>query len=202
MLWSKYRVENNLQRCDNCYLFQAMHYLGIPTTRGFITTFWWLPYTLVFFSVVAGSCITSDSKVVRDIFYNGNSITERATVISRIAPSFLRYFTVFMLCLLYVTAVLHNVCGLTVIIINCITILLHFLLCCRFGSFEIFKTQDPVTMCTGPSVGMDDFFFQLVDYTIQSYYPEVHVHKGIDFTVTQNLFWEGKKVHIIMGVLF
>ena len=40
--------------------------------------------------VSAGSCVTSDTKVVRDIFYTGNNILERATVISRIAPTFLR----------------------------------------------------------------------------------------------------------------
>lgn len=39
----------------------------------------------------AGTCITSDDYVDRDIFYNGNVIQERATVISRIAPTFLRY---------------------------------------------------------------------------------------------------------------
>ena len=43
----------------------------------------------------------------------------------------------------------------------------------RFGSFEIFKTQDPVTMRTGPSVGLDELLYKLVDYTIQSYYPKV-----------------------------
>ena len=51
---------------------EAMHYLGVPTTR-------------------AGTCVTSDSRVVRDIFYNGNPIEERCTVISRIAPTFIRF---------------------------------------------------------------------------------------------------------------
>ncbi|XP_065052587.1 protein adenylyltransferase SelO, mitochondrial-like isoform X1 [Rhopilema esculentum] len=51
---------------------EAMHYLGIPTTR-------------------SGSCVTSDTRVMRDIFYNGKPIMERATVISRIAPTFLRF---------------------------------------------------------------------------------------------------------------
>lgn len=45
---------------------------GIPTTR-------------------AGTVVTSDSMVVRDILYNGNAINERATVITRIAPTFLRF---------------------------------------------------------------------------------------------------------------
>nr|XP_054752164.1 protein adenylyltransferase SelO, mitochondrial-like [Lytechinus pictus] len=51
---------------------EAMHHLGIPTTR-------------------AGSCVTSDTKVVRDIFYSGNPIQERVTIVLRIAPTFLRF---------------------------------------------------------------------------------------------------------------
>ncbi|PNH04070.1 Selenoprotein O [Tetrabaena socialis] len=45
---------------------------GVPTTR-------------------AGSVVTSDTRVVRDIHYDGNAIRERATVITRIAPTFLRF---------------------------------------------------------------------------------------------------------------
>lgn len=37
---------------------EAMHYLGVPTTR-------------------AGAIVTSDSLAQRDIFYNGNVINER-----------------------------------------------------------------------------------------------------------------------------
>jgi serine/tyrosine/threonine adenylyltransferase len=48
-----------------------MFYLGIPTTR-------------------AGTCITSDDYVVRDIFYDGNPKQERCTIITRIAPTFIR----------------------------------------------------------------------------------------------------------------
>lgn len=51
---------------------EAMHYLGIPTTR-------------------AGSCITSEDTVTRDIKYDGHPIQERCTVISRIAPTFIRF---------------------------------------------------------------------------------------------------------------
>ena len=51
--------------------FQAIHFLGIPTTR-------------------AGTCITSDSTVVRDIFYDGNPIHEKCSIVSRIAQSFVR----------------------------------------------------------------------------------------------------------------
>eukprot|EP00731_Ephydatia_muelleri_P000032 Em0001g32a len=92
---------------------EAMFHLGIPTTR-------------------AGTCVTSDTPVARDIFYNGNVIYEKATVISRIAPTFL-----------------------------------------RFGSFEIFKTRDPQTGRSGPSVGRMDILNQLLDYTITSFFPEV-----------------------------
>uniref|UniRef100_A0A8C6ZJW3 Selenoprotein O n=1 Tax=Nothoprocta perdicaria TaxID=30464 RepID=A0A8C6ZJW3_NOTPE len=51
---------------------EAMFHLGIPTTR-------------------AGTCVTSDSKVVRDIFYDGNPKNERCTVVLRIASTFLRF---------------------------------------------------------------------------------------------------------------
>jgi len=51
---------------------EAMHYLGIPTTR-------------------SASIITSDTFVERDIKYNGEITDERATVISRIAPTFIRF---------------------------------------------------------------------------------------------------------------
>ncbi|XP_028401083.1 protein adenylyltransferase SelO, mitochondrial-like [Dendronephthya gigantea] len=51
---------------------EAMHHLGIPTTR-------------------AGCCITSDTKVVRDIFYDGNPIYEKSSIVLRIAPTFIRF---------------------------------------------------------------------------------------------------------------
>ncbi|RWS17722.1 selenoprotein O-like isoform X2 [Dinothrombium tinctorium] len=51
---------------------EAMHYLGIPTTR-------------------AGTCITSDETVERDIFYDGHPKNEKCTVISRIAQTFIRF---------------------------------------------------------------------------------------------------------------
>ena len=83
-------------------------------------------------SPLAGSCATSDTLVERDAFYNGKAKMERASVVSRIAPTFL-----------------------------------------RFGSFEIFKTRDPYTGRVGPSVGRLDLLHQLVDFTIEMYYPEV-----------------------------
>lgn len=51
---------------------EAMHHLGIPTTR-------------------AASIITSDSFVERDLNYDGNIKYERATVVSRVAPTFIRF---------------------------------------------------------------------------------------------------------------
>ncbi|KAM9808362.1 selenoprotein O1 [Neosynchiropus ocellatus] len=51
---------------------EAMFFLGIPSTR-------------------AGSVVTSDSKVIRDVFYNGNARHERCSVVLRIAPTFLRF---------------------------------------------------------------------------------------------------------------
>lgn len=51
---------------------ELMHSLGIPTTR-------------------AGTVVTSDTRVQRDIFYSGDVIQERATIITRLAPSFFRF---------------------------------------------------------------------------------------------------------------
>lgn len=51
---------------------EAMHHLGIETTR-------------------AGCCVTSDTMVVRDIFYNGNPIYEKSSIVLRIAPTFIRF---------------------------------------------------------------------------------------------------------------
>ena len=51
---------------------EALHALGVPTTR-------------------AGTIVTSDSFVTRDVHYTGDPIEERCSVVSRIAPSFLRF---------------------------------------------------------------------------------------------------------------
>ena len=45
----------------------------------------------VFFS--AGCCITSDTLVERDKDYTGNISKEKASLVLRIAPTFLRYIT-------------------------------------------------------------------------------------------------------------
>ena len=49
-----------------------MHHLGIATTR-------------------SGSCLSSDTQVERDMFYDGNGKLEKCAVITRIAPTFIRY---------------------------------------------------------------------------------------------------------------
>ncbi|KAK1887443.1 Protein adenylyltransferase SelO-1 mitochondrial [Dissostichus eleginoides] len=51
---------------------EVMFFLGVPTTR-------------------AGSVVTSDSRVVRDVYYSGNPRNERCSVVLRIAPTFLRF---------------------------------------------------------------------------------------------------------------
>ncbi|XP_008939840.1 PREDICTED: selenoprotein O [Merops nubicus] len=51
---------------------EAMFHLGIPTTR-------------------AGTCVTSDSTVLRDVLYDGNPKRERCTVVLRIASTFIRF---------------------------------------------------------------------------------------------------------------
>ncbi|RXN11021.1 seleno O [Labeo rohita] len=93
---------------------EAVFALGIPTTR-------------------AGSVVTSDSRVMRDIYYDGNPRMERCSVVLRIAPSFI-----------------------------------------RFGSFEIFKRADEFTGRQGPSYGRDEIRTQMLDYVIETFYPEIH----------------------------
>ncbi|XP_068612965.1 protein adenylyltransferase SelO-1, mitochondrial-like isoform X2 [Brachionichthys hirsutus] len=51
---------------------EVMFFLGVPTTR-------------------AGSLVTSDSRVVRDVYYSGHPRHERCSVVLRIAPTFLRF---------------------------------------------------------------------------------------------------------------
>lgn len=43
----------------------------------------------------------------------------------------------------------------------------------RFGSFEIFKPRDSETGRVAPSVGRVDILHQLLDYVIETFYPEV-----------------------------
>lgn len=51
---------------------EAMHYLGVPTTR-------------------ALSIVATGDNILRDMFYNGNAAYEPGAVVMRISPSFLRF---------------------------------------------------------------------------------------------------------------
>jgi len=51
---------------------EAMHHLGVPTTR-------------------ALSLVLTGDKVVRDMFYDGNSAAEPGAIVCRVAPSFTRF---------------------------------------------------------------------------------------------------------------
>lgn len=51
---------------------EAMHYLGVPTTR-------------------ALSLVTTGEPVLRDMFYDGNPAYEPGAIVMRVAPSFLRF---------------------------------------------------------------------------------------------------------------
>ncbi|MBD1395721.1 YdiU family protein [Pontibacter sp. JH31] len=51
---------------------EAMHYLGVPTTR-------------------ALSLVSTGEPVLRDMFYNGNAAYEPGAIVMRVAPSFLRF---------------------------------------------------------------------------------------------------------------
>ena len=45
----------------------------------------------------------------------------------------------------------------------------------RFGSFEIFKTLDPMTGRKGPSLGRNDILKTLLNYVVSTFYPEVEL---------------------------
>ncbi|MFE3870196.1 YdiU family protein [Flavobacterium sp. ZS1P70] len=51
---------------------EAMHYLGIPTTRSL-------------------SLMLSGDQVLRDVLYNGNPAYEKGAIVCRVAPSFIRF---------------------------------------------------------------------------------------------------------------
>ncbi|UOQ77675.1 protein adenylyltransferase SelO family protein [Hymenobacter sp. 5516J-16] len=58
---------------------EAMHYLGVPTTR-------------------ALSLVATGDTVVRDMFYNGNPRPEPGAIVARVAPTFVRFgsFQIFL----------------------------------------------------------------------------------------------------------
>lgn len=51
---------------------EAMHHLGVPTTR-------------------ALALVATDDKVVRDMFYDGHPELERCAIVTRVAPTFIRF---------------------------------------------------------------------------------------------------------------
>jgi len=51
---------------------EAMHHLGVPTTR-------------------ALSLVDTGEPVIRDMFYDGNAAAERGAIVCRVAPSFIRF---------------------------------------------------------------------------------------------------------------
>ncbi|KAJ8036388.1 Selenoprotein O [Holothuria leucospilota] len=118
---------------------EAMHFLGIPTTR-------------------AGCCVTSDTRIERDINYTGNPILEKCTVILRLAPTFL-----------------------------------------RFGSFEIVLPTSPESGRRGPSHGQKDILEALLNYTVESFFPEIcQAHPGSLEDQTQALLEEVVKLTAVL----
>eukprot|EP00053_Salpingoeca_punica_P012363 m.110812 g.110812 ORF g.110812 m.110812 type:complete len:609 (-) comp15928_c0_seq1:586-2412(-) len=109
---------------------EAMFHLGIPTTR-------------------AGSIVTSDSRVSRDTHYTGNAVMERVSVITRIAPTFI-----------------------------------------RFGSFEIFKPLLPGNDRAGPSAGQWELMKKMLDFVVESYFPQVWSKHSSDRERYQHFFRE------------
>lgn len=114
-----------------------MHHLGIPTTR-------------------SASCITSDDYVTRDIYYNGNEISERCTVISRIAESFIRFGT------FEIFKTRDEMTGKALVCTACKQ---HTIFLISF--FGIISGR------FGPSVGRMDILEQLFDYVVETFYPKI-----------------------------
>lgn len=119
------------------------------------------------FGSIAGSCVTSDTRIIRDIFYNGNPIREKCTIILRIAPTFLRL----AVCCITPSSSL----SLIFLFVSYISILIFFCFTLRFGSFEIFKPTDSMTGRKGPSVDRTDILGQLLDYTVKTFFPQVTI---------------------------
>ncbi len=74
---------------------EAMHYLGVPTTR-------------------ALSLVSTGDKVVRDMFYNGNPQYEPGAIVARMAPSFLRFGNFEMLAARQETELLRELVNWTI----------------------------------------------------------------------------------------
>eukprot|EP01091_Cochliopodium_minus_P015069 TRINITY_DN5264_c0_g3_i1.p1 TRINITY_DN5264_c0_g3~~TRINITY_DN5264_c0_g3_i1.p1 ORF type:complete len:617 (-),score=206.72 TRINITY_DN5264_c0_g3_i1:54-1904(-) len=108
---------------------EAMYALGIPTTR-------------------AGTLVNSETYCSRDPLYQGKEIEENCAIVSRIAPSFI-----------------------------------------RFGSFEIFKGEDPLTKETGSSYGLEkELLPKMLNYLIDHHFKEFSEEK--DDVKRYSLFYE------------
>jgi len=72
------------------------------------------------------------------------------------------------------------------------------LLLFRFGSFEIFKTIDPMTGRKGPSVGRVDILKTLINYVISTFYPQVNSLSYIRYILPSivHLFTDRRTVQI------
>ncbi|EPY84856.1 selenoprotein O-like protein [Camelus ferus] len=132
---------------------EAMFHLGVPTTR-------------------AGACVTSQSTVLRDVFYDGNPRAEPCAVVLRVAPTFLSVWSPANPPVISQDMVTGVSCG-----VEGTDRSPSFL--ARFGSFEIFKPADERTGRAGPSVGRNDIRAQMLDYVIGTFYPEIQAaHAG------------------------
>jgi uncharacterized protein YdiU (UPF0061 family) len=74
---------------------EAMHYLGVPTTR-------------------ALALVVTGDQVLRDMFYNGNTAYEPGAIVMRTAPSFLRFGSFEMLAARQETAQLQKLTDWTI----------------------------------------------------------------------------------------
>ncbi|TPP58280.1 Selenoprotein O [Fasciola gigantica] len=182
---------------------EAMHHLGIPTTR-------------------AATLVTSDTWVQRDVFYTGQIILERASVTSRLAPSFIRFgsfeiskpkdpitgrqgpsadnpvivqtLSNYVISTFYPEAMHHlgipttraatlvtsdtwvqrDVFYTGQIILERASVTSRLAPSfIRFGSFEISKPKDPITGRQGPSADNPVIVQTLSNYVISTFYPEI-----------------------------
>ena len=74
---------------------EAMHYLGVPTTR-------------------ALSLVSTGDKIMRDMFYDGRPAYEPGAIVMRVAPSFLRFGNFEMLSSRNESANLEKLCNWTI----------------------------------------------------------------------------------------
>lgn len=112
-------------------------------------------------STRAASLVTSDLYVSRDPLNSGKRVPERCSVVLRLAPSFIR-FTLFLY--FYQTTITFY------IYMYFIKSPFPFL---RFGSFEIFLGRDKFSGLQGPSAALYDIRSQLLDYVIETFYPDI-----------------------------